>query len=62
VDSVTALEGVDFPWPGTLIQRDTEGVFYVVDRDGLLKAFSSEGRLLRQIGRRGAGPGEYENL
>lgn len=61
IDSVVTLEHVHFTGPSTAIAWDSMGVFYVVDRtDGLLKAFDSDGRFVRSIGRRGGGPGEYE--
>ncbi len=61
IDTVVTLKHVFFKGPETAIARDSIGMFYVVDRtDGLLKAFGSDGRLLRSIGRKGGGPGEYE--
>lgn len=63
VDTVVTLENVELsPRPGA-IAWDPAGVFYVVDRsDGLLKAFGADGRFVRQIGRQGGGPGEYEMI
>ena len=61
IDSVVTLEGAYFHGPATTIERDQAGVFYLVDAgDGLLKIYGSDGRFVRQIGRLGAGPGEYE--
>ncbi len=61
INTVVTLEHVFFTGPSTAIARDSIGMFYVVDRtDGLLKAFGSDGRLVRSIGRHGGGPGEYE--
>jgi len=60
-DSVATLEGAYFSGPTTTIARGPTGTFYLVDAgDALLKAYGSDGRSVRQIGRRGGGPGEYE--
>ena len=53
---------VELPLTPTRMARDPAGLFYFVERDRLLRVYASDGRLLRQIGRRGGGPGEYEVL
>lgn len=62
IESVLTLEGAFFNGPATTIERDPAGVFYYLPDggDGLLKVYGSDGRFVRQIGRQGAGPGEYE--
>jgi hypothetical protein len=61
VDSVVTLLGAFFTGPATGIVRDSEGAFYLLDNgDNLLKKYGSDGKFVRQIGRLGAGPGEYE--
>ncbi len=61
IDSVVTLEGAYFVGPSTTLARHATGTFYLVDAsDGLLKVYGSDGRFVRQLGRRGAGPGEYE--
>lgn len=61
IEKSFTLHGVDLAGPATQIARDPAGAVYVVDhRDGLLKVFGTDGHLLRQIGRPGAEPGEYE--
>lgn len=61
VESVTTLRDTDFRGPATAIARDPGGYFYLADpNDGLLRVFAPDGRPAQQIGRKGAGPGEYE--
>lgn len=60
LEKISTIANVEFPWPGTMIARDSTGAIYLFDREGVLKAFGKDGRFLRQIGRRGGGPGEYE--
>lgn len=43
--------------------RLSSGVIVVADRrDAIVRFFNSEGRLIREVGRRGAGPGEFERI
>jgi hypothetical protein len=61
IDSVVTLEGAYLSGPATTIERDPAGVFYLADPgEGLLRVYGSDGRFMRQVGRRGAGPGEFE--
>jgi hypothetical protein len=61
VDSVVTIEGAYLGGPAARIARDKAGMFYLVDGgDKLLKVYASDGRFVRQIGRQGGGPGEYE--
>lgn len=64
IDTVATLPHIFALGSSGAFARDTaSGAIYVVDRtDNLLKAFSSEGRYLHTIGRRGGGPGEYEQV
>jgi len=63
IDSVVTLEGAYLGLGSAIIARDPEGFFYLVDGgDRLLKAYAPDGRFVRQIGRLGAGPGEYERI
>jgi hypothetical protein len=42
---------------------DTQGNIYVEDNsDMAVKVFNAEGRYLRAVGRKGSGPGEFENI
>ncbi len=59
VENVATIHGVGMEGPASTMQRAPGGEFYLIN-DRLLKAFRPDGRLLRQVGRRGAGPGEYE--
>lgn len=46
----------------TSVAADGDGRIYVADRIGsLLRVYGADGRFLRQIGREGRGPGEYES-
>lgn len=46
----------------TSVAADAAGRIYVADRVGsLLRVYGPDGRFLRQIGREGRGPGEYES-
>lgn len=64
IDNVVTLGGAYYRGgPSTEIARDPDGLFYFVDSaDRLLKVHGSDGRFVRQIGRIGAGPGEYETI
>lgn len=58
---VATISGAQFEGPNTTIARDSAGRFYLADAtDGLLKVYTASGQFLWQLGRRGAGPGEYE--
>src|SRR5205085_2595285 len=62
-DSSAVTERLDRLGRVTTIAGDSSGGFYVVDsKDGVLKAFDRTGSFIRAIGRRGAGPGEYEMI
>ncbi|MGH2396476.1 MAG: 6-bladed beta-propeller, partial [bacterium] len=61
-ESLLTIEGAFFAGPPTTIARDPAGGFYLRDADGMLQAYGSDGRFVRQIGQRGAGPGEYERV
>jgi hypothetical protein len=61
LDSVATLRGIDFQGPATAIERDATGAFYIRGAsDGLLRLYDQDGRIIRQIGLSGGGPGEYE--
>ncbi len=64
VEKVVTLQfDGDFSAPPTWLQRDPQGFYYLIDPgDRLLKVFDANGRFVRQIGKRGGGPGEYETL
>jgi hypothetical protein len=60
-ESVTTLVGANFDGPDTNIGRAPSGIFYLLEwTDRVVKAYDNRGALLRQVGRQGAGPGEYE--
>ena len=62
IDTVATLRNI-FSFAGSLARDTATGAIYAVDRsDNLLKVFSAEGRLMQTIGRRGGGPGEYEDV
>lgn len=61
--AVLRLSGPEISGPVSTIARDERGRLFAVDRtDGILRMYGSDGRLVRQIGRHGAGPGEYEQI
>lgn len=63
LDTVTTLEHVFMSGAQRAIARSPSGTLYVLDRtDGLLRAFGGDGRYLMTVGRKGGGPGEYENI
>lgn len=46
-----------------LLNTDAEGNFYVTDWDKrIVNKYDREGRFLKSIGRRGQGPGEFQNI
>jgi len=63
IETVLTIDGSLLNGPVTAIARDSAGSFFLRDGgDGLLKVYNGEGQFLRQIGRRGGGPGEYERV
>lgn len=61
---IGTLEGKDEEMFGTIsgLAVAADGTIYVYDSQvPALRAYDAEGRFLRTIGRRGGGPGEYEN-
>src|SRR5690606_22683445 len=62
LDTIVTLQDVVFSGPATAIARDAQGHYYVAADDGILVKYGADGRLLRPVGRRGAGPGEYEMI
>ncbi|MGH7930419.1 MAG: 6-bladed beta-propeller, partial [Candidatus Binatia bacterium] len=62
IDSVVTLQGASVNAPASLMQRDSTGMYWFGEPGGLLKVYESDGRFVREIGRIGAGPGEYEML
>lgn len=59
LENVVTLRDLTYDGPSTLIARGPAGDFYLYS-DALVKTFKSDGQFRRQIGRRGGGPGEYE--
>lgn len=63
LDTVATLHGAFLRGPGSLVARDSDGRTYVVDgNDGVVKQYGTTGQFVREIGRRGGGPGEYEGI
>lgn len=63
IDSVTTLPAIDLVGPPTSLARSPKGDFYFGDlRERALKVYDRDGRFVRQIGRTGGGPGEYEQM
>ena len=61
VENVATLRGATHDGPATTIARGASGTFFLFDAaDRRVKVFGKDGRLLRTIGKRGGGPGEYE--
>ncbi len=44
------------------VERAANGTYYLGTRDGAIHAYDTRGRRLRQLGRRGRGPGEIDRL
>ena len=62
LDTIAILRGVD-PVPGTFALSKQQGDIYLVDRsDNRVKSFDRNGRMVNAFGRRGGGPGEYEQI
>lgn len=58
-------EGDDYIWtgPGTSLQVDKRGHIYVTDTaENRILEYDADGKLVRQIGKTGQGPGEYQAL
>lgn len=63
IESVVTLDGSVLNGAVLTSVRHPTGLFYLRDTgDGLVKVFGSDGRYLRQLGRRGGAPGEYERV
>lgn len=61
LEDVLTLQDAQFMGPATWIQRSPDGWFYFVDsRDGLVTVHHADGEFFAKVGRKGAGPGEYE--
>lgn len=62
VETLTTLPNLFVP-TGTLARDPSSGAIYLVDAaDDLVKGFSAGGQPLGSYGRRGGGPGEYEEV
>lgn len=60
-EDVVTLKGVQYTGPSTTIAYHPAGTVYLRDsEDGLLKVYGQDGAFLRQVGRSGGAPGEYE--
>src|SRR5690606_1052561 len=57
-DSVTTLLDLFYDNPPSLIARSPSGSYFLWDN--AITEYAANGRFVRQIGRRGGGPGEYE--
>lgn len=58
-------DGDDYIWtgPGTSLQVDKRGHIFVADTaENRILEYSTDGKLLRQIGKSGEGPGEFQRL
>jgi 6-bladed beta-propeller len=68
VVSVGSEGGIGEPAPDEFgrvvaVTTDADGNLFVADRDYLeIRVFDRSGNLIRQIGRQGGGPGEFENI
>lgn len=61
LEPVAILDPAPVVGPPETAVRDSEGFIFVVDQaDQVLKVYAPDGRFERQLGRVGAGPGEYE--
>lgn len=58
-DSITTLLDLTYDHPPSLIARSPSGSYFLWDNAAIME-YGANGRLTRQIGRRGGGPGEYE--
>jgi hypothetical protein len=57
------IAGASFRGPAGSITRSVDGTIFLVDNsDDRVKSYDRSGRFLREIGRKGAGPGEYEEV
>lgn len=61
VRSVVELSGASQGGPMTTIQRNPSGEIYLLE-SGVIKVYGANGKFVRQIGRKGGGPGEYETV
>lgn len=62
-DSLVTLANVDFVGPSTHLARSSQGRYYVGDlRSRTIRVFGNSGTVLHDVGRRGAGPGEFESF
>lgn len=61
IDTVATLKDVFYGGPATTIVRASDGSFALSDpRERTIQQRSTTGALIRQVGRAGAGPGEYQ--
>lgn len=61
VDSIAAIVGLGLESAPNTLRRSASGNLFAIS-DKVLKQFDVRGKLVRQIGRSGGGPGEYENI
>jgi len=61
VDSLSTISGLSFESAPSTLRRDPFGNVFAI-KDGVVSQFDKNGKPLRRIGRRGGGPGEYEQV